>query len=87
MPTALRLDSMRLTLIKNITGTSPDVQLRHWLRHCDSNAGLIPGGGTKIPHVVWHGQKKKKKKKKLQNTSEIVQLLQVVLKSDTELEE
>ena len=32
-------------------------------------------------------KKKKKKKKKLQNTSEIVQLLQVVLKSDTELEE
>ena len=84
MPTALRLDSMRLTLIKNITGTSPDVQLRRWLRHCDSNAGLIPGGGTKIPHVMWHG---KKKKKKLQNTSEIVQLLQVVLKIDTELEE
>lgn len=83
MPTALRLESMRVTLIKNITGTSPDVQLRHWLRHCNSNPGLIPGGGAKIPHVVWHDPPKKK----LQNTSEIVQQLQVVLKSDTELEE
>ena len=24
------------------------------------NAGLIPGRGFKIPHVVWCGQKKKK---------------------------
>ena len=24
--------------------------------------GLIPGWGTKIPHVAWHGQKKKKKR-------------------------
>ena len=23
--------------------------------------GLIPGWGTKIPQVAWHGQKKKKK--------------------------
>ena len=23
--------------------------------------GLIPGGGTKIPHAAWHGQKKKNK--------------------------
>ena len=25
--------------------------------------GLIPGGGTKIPHAAWRGKKKKKKKK------------------------
>ena len=24
--------------------------------------GSIPGGGTKIPHDMWHCQKKKKKK-------------------------
>ena len=34
-----------------------------WLRFCASNAGsmgLIPVGGTQIPHVVWYGQLKKK---------------------------
>ena len=33
-----------------------------WLRFCASNirgAGSSPGRGTKIPHVVQHGQKKK----------------------------
>ena len=33
-----------------------------WLRFCASNAGgmgLIPGGGTKIPHAAWYGQLKK----------------------------
>ena len=37
-----------------------------WLRLCTSKAGgpgLIPGQGTKIPHVLESGQKKKKKKK------------------------
>lgn len=29
------------------------------------NAGSIPGGGLKFPHVVWFGQKKKKAKRKL----------------------
>ena len=32
-----------------------------WLRLHASNArnvGLIPGQGTKIPHAMWHGQKK-----------------------------
>ena len=36
----------------------------HWLRLHASNAGgmgSIPGGGTKIPHAMWHGQKEKKK--------------------------
>ena len=36
----------------------------HWLRLCAPDAespGLIPGWGTKIPHVIWHGQKVKKK--------------------------
>ena len=40
-------------------GTSLVVQ---WLRLCASNAGgtcSIPGGGTKIPHAVWCGQKEK----------------------------
>ena len=27
--------------------------------------GSIPGGRTKIPHAVWHGQKKRKRKKEL----------------------
>ena len=27
-----------------------------------SNVGLISGGGTKIPHARWYGQKKKKNK-------------------------
>ena len=26
--------------------------------HC-RGTGLIPGWGTKIPHIMWHGQKKK----------------------------
>ena len=30
--------------------------------HC-RGPGLIPGQGTKVPHDVWHGQKKKKKKR------------------------
>ena len=47
-----------------IQGTSVAVQ---WLRFCPSNAGSagsIPGQGTKIPHAVWHGQKKIKERKK-----------------------
>ena len=35
-----------------------------WLRFRASNADgtiLIPGWGTKIPHIVWYGQLKKKK--------------------------
>ena len=35
-----------------------------WLKLCPSNAGgagLIPGGGTKIPRVLWCSQKKKKR--------------------------
>ena len=38
-------------------------QALQWLRLSNSNAGgtdLIPGQGTKIPHAVWHGQKKSK---------------------------
>ena len=34
-----------------------------WLRLHASNAvglGSIPGQGTKIPHAVWHGQKKER---------------------------
>ena len=34
-----------------------------WLRLCTSSAGDAgsnPGRGTKIPHAVWHSQKKKK---------------------------
>ena len=41
-------------------GTSLEVQR---LGHCDSTAGgtvLIPGRGTKIPHAMWHSQKKKR---------------------------
>ena len=40
-----------------VMGTSLGVQ---WLRLHASIAGdecLIPGGETKIPHTVWHGQK------------------------------
>ena len=46
-------------------GTSLAVQ---WLRLHASTAGgtgSIPGCGTKIPHAMWHGQKKKKKKKSM----------------------
>ena len=44
-----------------------------WLRLRTPNAGglgLMPGPGTKIPHAVWHSQKKKKKRcSLLPNTS------------------
>ena len=45
----------------NEQGISPVVQ---WLRLHASNAGgmgSIPGQGTKIPHIVWLGEKSKKK--------------------------
>ena len=32
-----------------------------WLKlhtFTEGDAGLIPSGGVKIPHVVWHGQRK-----------------------------
>ena len=35
-----------------------------WLGLCASTAGgmgSIPGGGTKIPHAPWYGQKQKEK--------------------------
>ena len=35
--------------------------MTQWLRLCTSSAkdtGLIPGQGTKIPHAMWHSQKK-----------------------------
>ena len=38
--------------------------MAQWLRFWASKAGgirSIPGQGTKIPHAMWHGQKKKKK--------------------------
>ena len=47
-----------------MSGASLVVQ---WLRLRTSTAGgtgSIPGQGTKIPHAVWHSQKKKKEKKK-----------------------
>ena len=34
------------------------------------DTGLLPGWGTKIPHVTGHGQKLKKKKKKLRSRGE-----------------
>ena len=37
-----------------------------WLRHHVFTSGstdFIPGRGSKIPHAVWHSQKKNKKKK------------------------
>ena len=43
----------------NVLGTSLAVQ---WLRLHVSNTvgtGSIPGQGTRIPQVAWHGQKKK----------------------------
>ena len=43
------------------------------LRVCTSTEegeGLLPGWGTKIPHVTGHGQKLKKKKKKLRSRGE-----------------
>ena len=49
-----------ILLFKMASGTSLVVQR---LRFCASTAGgmgSIPGGGTKIPHVGQHGQKKKK---------------------------
>ena len=33
---------------------------------CRGGVGLIPDQGTKIPHAVWHNQKKKKKTQSLQ---------------------
>ena len=45
-----------LFCIKNHWGTSLAAQ---WLRLCTSNArsaGLIPGGGTKIPYAIQHSQ-------------------------------
>ena len=42
----------------------------HWLKLYASYAGgigSILGGGIKIPHAVWHGQKKKKKKNHTEN--------------------
>ena len=33
--------------------------VRTWRFHC-RGVGSIPGRGTKIPQVAWHGQKKKK---------------------------
>ena len=33
-----------------------------WLKlhtFTEGDAGLIPSGGVKIPHVMWHGQRKK----------------------------
>lgn len=48
-------------VIKGAPGISPAVQ---WLRLHASNAGFvgsIPGGGTKIPHIMWPRQKIKNK--------------------------
>ena len=45
-----------LFCIKNHWGTSLAAQ---WLRLCTSNArsaGLIPGGGIKIPYAIQHSQ-------------------------------
>ena len=41
--------------------------MAHWLRlHASTARGtsVVPGWGTKIPHAVWHSQKKKKKERK-----------------------
>ena len=52
-------------------GTSLAIQ---WLGLCAFNAkgvGSIPGQGTKILHITWHGQEnffKKKEKKKERNS-------------------
>ena len=49
-----------LFILKIIIGTSLVVQ---WLRLQTSIAGgmgSIPGLGIKIPHAIWHGQKKRK---------------------------
>ena len=52
--------SMSISYIKStITGTSLAVR---WLGLRASTAGgtgSIPGRGTKIPHFMWHSQKKK----------------------------
>ena len=51
-------------VLKFSDGNSLMVQ---WLGFRPSTAGgtgLIPGGGTKIPHAKWHGQKKEKGKRK-----------------------
>ena len=48
---------------KVIRRVSRDLPGSPWLRLHASNAGgvgSIPGQGTKIPHAVWHSQKKKK---------------------------
>ena len=59
-----------------------------WLRiHASSTGGvvLIPGQGTKIPHVLWSGQGKKKKAEKdavknnAMGTSLMVQWLRIHL--------
>ena len=53
-----------MNIKKKSEGTSLAVQ---WLRLCASNArgmGSIPGWGTKIPYVVWHGHKIKRKETK-----------------------
>ena len=59
----LTLEFSFALLYCDATGTSLAVQ---WLRLCTSNAGgtvSIPGQGTKIPHVVWHGQNDNNNKK------------------------
>ena len=59
----------KMELVKStyeVLGTSLAVQ---WLRLCTSNAGgivSIPGQGTKIPHVTWHGQNNNNNNKKLE---------------------
>ena len=58
--TALKVQHLNKTNNWEFPG-SPVVRTPHF--HCQG-WGLIPGWGTKIPQIAWHGQKKKKKKDK-----------------------
>ena len=58
----LKTNIIRLLKEKDFLGTSLVVQ---GLRLCTSNVGgtgSVPGRGTKIPHAMWHSQKKIKTK-------------------------
>ena len=71
--TVEEISILHMTLhLNSAWGTSLAIQ---WLGLCAFNAkgvGSIPGQGTKILHITWHGQehffKKKKKRKKERNS-------------------
>ena len=64
VPLGMYLKKTKTLIQRNICRTSLVVQ---WLRLYAPNAegmGPIPGQGSKIPHAIWHGQKKSPQKTK-----------------------